>query len=107
VQDVLQAIAEPHRQAVVRVLGDGELSAGEIAAHFTLTRQAVSQHLQVLRHAGLVDERREGTRRLYRLRPERIAELTAFLDEMWSGGLGRLKDTVEADSLGKGRGERP
>jgi DNA-binding transcriptional ArsR family regulator len=106
VEDVLRALSEPHRQQVVRLLGEGELSAGEIASHFTLTRQAVSQHLQVLRQAGLIDERRQGARRLYRLAPERIAELNAFLDSLWGDGLARLKQVVETQPVATRRARR-
>jgi DNA-binding transcriptional ArsR family regulator len=101
VQDVLQALSEPHRQEVVRLLSGDELSAGEIASHFTLTRQAVSQHLRVLKEAGLLEERRAGTRRLYRLSPERIEELTSFLDSLWGDGLARLKREVESPPRGR------
>ena len=103
VERVLQALAEPNRQEVVRLLAGGELSAGEIAARFSLTRQAVSQHLQVLVQAGLLDVRREGTRRLYRLSPERIAELDAFLASLWGDGLAGLKRTVEQAPRASGR----
>jgi DNA-binding transcriptional ArsR family regulator len=76
---------------------DGELSAGEIAAHFDVTRPAVSQHLRVLKDAELLVERREGTRRLYRARPEGLAELRAFLDDFLDGGLAELKAAAEAE----------
>src|SRR5436309_13717422 len=66
----LKAIAAPHRRRILRLVRDEDLSAGEIAAHFDVTRPAVSQHLTVLQEAGLVNERRNGTRRLYRARPE-------------------------------------
>ncbi len=82
-ETALKAIAEPRRQAILRLVRDEELSAGEIASHFDVTRPAVSQHLTVLKEAGLVDERRNGTRRLYRARPEGLADLKAFLDEFW------------------------
>ena len=62
----LKAIAGPRRRRILTLVRDGELSAGEIAAHFDVTRPAVSQHLNVLKEAGLVSERRNGTRRLYR-----------------------------------------
>ena len=62
-------------------------TAREIAANFDVTRSAISQHVGVLKHAGLVTERREGTKRLYRARPEGLAELRAFLDEFWSDRL--------------------
>ena len=75
----------------------GELSVGEIAAHFEVSRPAVSQHLTVLREAGLVDERRNGTRRLYRARPEGLAELKAFLDRFWDERLEALKREAEKE----------
>jgi DNA-binding transcriptional ArsR family regulator len=76
---------------------DGELAAGEIAVHFELTRPAVSQHLRVLRRSGLVSERRSGTRRYYRARPEGLAELRAFLDGFWDERLAVLKREAERD----------
>lgn len=82
-------------------MGDGELSAGQIASHFEITRPAVSQHLRVLKETGLLDERRDGTKRLYRARPEALAELRAFLDELWAEGLGRLKVAAEQDERGQ------
>jgi DNA-binding transcriptional ArsR family regulator len=94
---LLAAIAEPNRRAILRLVADGELAAGQIAAHFTVTRPAISQHLAVLREAGLVEERRVGTRRLYRLRPEGLAELRAFLGELWPDALQRLKAVAESD----------
>ena len=90
---VAQAIAAPRRRAILRLVRDGELTAGEIAAHFDVTRPAISQHLRVLRDAQLVTERRAGTRRLYRLRPQGLAELRAFLDDFWD--LERLKSVAE------------
>jgi DNA-binding transcriptional ArsR family regulator len=78
----LKAIAEPRRRAIVRLVAGDELAAGEIAAAFDVTRTAVSQQLTVLKNAGLVTERRQGTRRLYRVRPEALDGLREFLDEM-------------------------
>ena len=80
---------------------DGELSAGEIASHFEISRPAVSQHLTVLREAGLVDERRNGTRRLYRARPEGLAELKAFLEGFWDERLEMLKRDAEQEEREK------
>jgi len=74
-----------------------ELPAGEIASHFRVTRPAISQHLRVLKEAGLVSERRDGTRRLYRARPEGLAGLRSELEWMWDDGLARLKDAAEAE----------
>jgi DNA-binding transcriptional ArsR family regulator len=83
----LRAIAEPRRRAILRLVAREELAAGEIAAAFDITRTAVSQHLTVLKDAGLLSERRDGTRRLYRARAEGLAGLREFLDDMWSGAL--------------------
>jgi DNA-binding transcriptional ArsR family regulator len=94
---VLRALAEPRRQAMLRLVRDGPRSAGEIGEHFDITQQAVSQHLQVLSEAGLVDVRREGKRRLYVLNPEGLELLDAFLAELWPAGLRRLKEAVESD----------
>jgi DNA-binding transcriptional ArsR family regulator len=94
--EVLRAITEPNRRAILRLVANEEMAAGEIAAHFVVTRPAISQHLTVLREAGLVSERRAGTRRLYRARPEGLAELTAFLATLWPDALGRFKARAEA-----------
>lgn len=93
---MLGAIAEPNRRAILRLVGPGEMSAGEIAGHFAVTRPAVSQHLSVLKGAGLLVERRVGTRRLYRLQPEGLAALRGFLDELWPNALERFKAVAEA-----------
>ena len=93
----LRAIAEPRRRAILRLVWDAELSAGEIASHFDVSRPAVSQHLGVLKEVGLVSERRNGTRRLYRARPEGLAELKAFLDEFWGDRLAALKQEAERE----------
>ena len=92
----LKAIAAPHRRQILSLVRDGELSAGEIAAHFDVTRPAVSQHLSVLKEAGLVDERRNGTRRLYRARPEGLMPIREFLEEFWDERLEVLKREAEA-----------
>jgi DNA-binding transcriptional ArsR family regulator len=92
---VLRALADPHRRQILRLVQRSELPAGQIAGHFDLTQQAVSQHLTVLKRAGLLAERREGTRRLYSLRPESLQPLSTLLDEFWPDALGRLKQSVE------------
>ena len=97
----LKAIAAPHRRTILRLVADNELSAGEIAANFDLTRPAVSQHLGVLKEAGLVSERRNGTRRLYRARPEGLVELRTFLDEFWGDRLEALKREAEREERKK------
>ena len=92
-----RAIAEPRRREILSLVRDGELSAGEIASKFEVTRPAVSQHLAVLRDAGLLSERREGTRRLYRARPEGMAGLREFFEAFWPERLERLKLAAELE----------
>jgi DNA-binding transcriptional ArsR family regulator len=94
---VLRALAEPRRQAMLRLVRDEPRSVGEIAAQFEISQQAVSQHLQVLKDAGLVAVRKQGQRRLYVIRPEGLATLETFLAELWPAGLERLKDAVESE----------
>ena len=96
-EDALRAIAEPRRRAILRLVADDELAAGEIASHFDVSRPAISQHLGVLREAGLVEERRAGTRRLYRARPEGLADLRSFLDDLWASSLDVARRLVEAE----------
>jgi DNA-binding transcriptional ArsR family regulator len=86
--DLLRALAEPRRRAILRLVARTELPAGDIAAAFDVTRPAISQHLTVLRTAGLLHERRDGTRRYYRTRVEGLAELRALLDELDTAGAG-------------------
>ena len=100
-ETALKAIAAPRRRRILVLVRDRELSAGEIAAHFDVSRPAVSQHLTVLREAGLVEERRNGTRRLYRARPEGLAELRAFLDGFWGERLVALKREAEREEMRK------
>ena len=97
----LKAIAESNRRTILQLVSNDELSAGEIASHFDLTRPAVSQHLSVLKEAGLVSERRNGTRRLYRARPEGLVELRTFLDEFWGERLEALKREAEREERKK------
>src|SRR6201990_181463 len=100
-EPALKAIAEPRRRAILQLVRDEELSAGEIASHFDVSRPAVSQHLTVLKEAGLVGERRNGTRRLYRARPEGLADLKEFLDGFWNDRLEALKREAEREERKK------
>ena len=75
----LRAIAEPRRREILRLVRQTEMPAGTIASHFEVTRPAISQHLRVLLDAGLLTERRQGTRRLYRARPEGLTELREYV----------------------------
>jgi DNA-binding transcriptional ArsR family regulator len=95
--EVFEAIAQPKRREILRLLGDGELSAGEVASRFAVTQPAISQHLKVLKEVGLVSERRDGTRRLYSVRPEGLSDLHGFLAEMLPGRLERLKQLAEEE----------
>jgi DNA-binding transcriptional ArsR family regulator len=93
----LRAIAEPRRRAILQLVSREELAAGEIAAAFEVTRTAVSQHLTVLKNAGLLSERRDGTRRLYRARAEGLDGLRHFLDDMWAASLDAARRIAEAE----------
>ncbi|MFL5840446.1 MAG: ArsR/SmtB family transcription factor [Thermoleophilaceae bacterium] len=104
-QSTIQALAEPRRREILQLIRDRELSAGEIAAGFDVSRPAISQHLGVLKEAGLVSERREGTKRFYRARPEGLKELREFLEGFWAFSLQQLKREAEAEERKK-RGSR-
>jgi DNA-binding transcriptional ArsR family regulator len=94
----LRAVADPTRRAILHLVRDGEMAAGDIAAHFpNMSRPAVSQHLRVLAQAGLVDARRAGTHHLYRWRREGLRDAVEFLEEMWSDRLARLKTAAEQE----------
>ena len=96
-QASVDALAEPRRREILALIRDRELAAGEIASNFEVTRSAISQHVGVLKQAGLVTERREGTKRLYRARPEGLADLRAFIDEFWSERLDVLVREAERE----------
>jgi DNA-binding transcriptional ArsR family regulator len=97
----LKAMAAPARRRILTLVRDDELTAGEIASHFAVTRPAISQHLNVLKEARLVSERRNGTRRLYRARPEGLAEVKDFLEEFWGVRLETLKREAEKEEQKK------
>lgn len=100
----LRAVASERRRRILRLVWDRELAAGELARHFDISWPGVSQHLRVLKEAGLVRERREGRRRLYRADVEKAGPLAAVLEEMWSDGLDRLARLAEEE--GRGQGEQ-
>jgi DNA-binding transcriptional ArsR family regulator len=95
--ETFEAIAQPKRREILRLLAAGELSAGTIASQFAVTQPAISQHLRVLKQAGLISERRDGTRRLYSVRPEGLADLHSFLAQVLPAGLERLKQAAEEE----------
>lgn len=96
-QATLAAVTNPDRRRILRLVWDAELSSQDIASHFEVTWQAVSHNLRVLREAGLVSERRDGTRRLYRADRARLGPVEAFLEEMWRRDLERLDDLIQRD----------
>jgi DNA-binding transcriptional ArsR family regulator len=102
-EGALRAIAEPRRREILRLIWDAELAAGEIAAHFEVTRPAISQHLRVLKDAGLVAERRDGTHRFYRADPAELAELRPVLERYWGERLALLKQASEAEERKSGQ----
>ncbi len=100
----LKALAEPRRREILRLVWSRELPATDIADRFgEVTRSAISQHLSVLKAAGLVTERREGTRRMYRAQQDEMRRLLESLDHYWTSGLERLRDVAEAAQRDKER----
>jgi DNA-binding transcriptional ArsR family regulator len=91
------ALADPTRRAVFERLRSGPLAVGEIARDLPVSRPAVSQHLRVLKDAGLVTEQRDGTRRLYRVEPDGLAELRAYFEEFWTDALAAFKEAADAE----------
>jgi DNA-binding transcriptional ArsR family regulator len=103
--EVFEAIAQPTRREIVRMLAERELSVGEVASRFELTQPAISQHLKVLQQAGVVAQRRDGARRLYSVRPDGLADLQAFLADILPSRLERLKQVAEQEEE-RSRGAR-
>ena len=93
--DALHAVAEPRRREILRLVWEAERSAGDVAAHFDVTFGAVSQHLAVLRKAGLVSVRKDGNRRLYRADRAALGPLAAWLESMWTAELDTLAALAE------------
>ncbi len=95
-QATLRAVSTPRRREILRLVWDRELSAGEIASHFEdVTWAAVSQHLRVLREAGLIRERRQGNHRLYRADRRALGPLRPILKSLWQQDLDRLRTLAE------------
>ena len=94
----LQALAEPRRLAILELLRDGERPVGDLVAELGLSQPLVSKHLRVLKDAGLVDARADAQRRVYRIRPEPLAELDDWLEPyraLWNTHLDKLEDHLE------------
>ena len=92
------ALAEPRRRAILRELGERELTAGDIASRFAVTRPAISQHLAVLRAARLVEERRDGTRRWYRARRDGLVPVLDWVGSFWEEQLDALRVAIDDDN---------
>ena len=99
----LQVIAAPRRLRILELVWDQELSAGDIAAQFDVSWSAVSQHLRLLKDAGFIVERREGTSRIYRADKAALGSLRSAVEDYWRHSLGRVKDLAEAEQLDKDR----
>ena len=96
VNALFPALADPTRRAVLERLRAGPLSVGEIARGLPVSRPAVSQHLKVLKEAGLVDDRSEGTRRIYQIDPKGLGAMRAWLDQFWDINLAAYAAAVES-----------
>jgi DNA-binding transcriptional ArsR family regulator len=106
VEDAIRALAHPGRRAMLRLVWDDERPATELADAAGLSRSAASQHLKLLREAGLIDVRVDGTRRLYRADLARVAEVASMLDDFWATPLERLRVAAEARSRKDNRHRR-
>ena len=95
--EVLDALGDPTRRAVLELLREGPRAVVDIAAVVPVSRPAVSQHLRVLKGAGLVTERKDGTRRLYRVDPQGLAVLRTYLESFWSDALAAFRDIAEQE----------
>jgi DNA-binding transcriptional ArsR family regulator len=104
--DMLSALSDPTRQAVVRLLRSSPSTVGELASRLPVSRPAVSQHLQVLKSAGLVEEERRGTRHYFRLNPKNLAELRAHIDAMWRDALAAFADFAKKETVTNGPKKR-
>ena len=96
--DPFHALGDPNRREIVKLLRGGESSVQQLADRLPISRPAVSRHLRLLRQAGLVSDRPEGTRRLYRLHDEGIAEVRAYLEQVWGDAATRFKLLAENTS---------
>ena len=104
--EVFNAIAQPKRREILRLLSAGELSAGQIASRFAVTQPAISQHLKVLKEVGLISERRDGTKRMLSVRADGLVELHDFLAEVLPTRLNRLKEVAEKEERAERDGRR-
>jgi DNA-binding transcriptional ArsR family regulator len=100
----IAALGDSTRRTIFELLGDGPRSVGDLAGELPVSRPAVSQHLKVLKNAGLVSESRVGTRRVYRVEPEAVAELRTYFDKFWTQALAVFKTAAESELEGEQHG---
>ncbi len=100
----IAALGDPTRRTIFELLGGGPRSVGDLAGDLPVSRPAVSQHLKVLKDAGLVTESRVGTRRVYRVEPEAVDELRSYFDDFWTQALAAFKTAAESESKGERHG---
>ena len=100
----IAALGDPTRRTIFELLGGGPRSVGDLAGELPVSRPAVSQHLKVLKDAGLVTESRVGTRRVYRVEPEAVAELRSYFDDFWTQALAAFKAAAESELKGEQHG---
>ena len=96
-QSAMDALGDGTRRAIYERLREGPKAVGELASELPVSRPAVSQHLRVLKEAGLVSERKEGTKRIYRLDPSGLAEVRAYFDGFWTQALAAFKEAAERE----------
>ena len=101
--DPFDALGDPNRRAIVELLAAGDRSVSELAGELPISRPAVSRHLRLLKEAGLVADRAEGTRRLYRLDDEGIAAVRKYLEQVWGEAAARFRLVAENTSERRGR----
>lgn len=106
IEESIRAFAHPGRRAMLELVWDAERPSSDLADHAGLSKSATSQHLKLLRDAGLVTVRVDGNRRLYRADLERVAQVAGFLDDFWATPLARLKATAESSTATRARRNR-
>ena len=102
---LLDALAEPTRRAIVERLAGQPASVTDIAREMPISRSAVSQHLQILKSVGLVNDRAEGTRRVYRVDPDALAIIRAYFDSFWQRSLAAFQEAAEAGDAAPSRND--
>jgi len=105
-QATLEALVEPTRREILRLVWHQELPATDIANHFPVTRPAISKHLTVLKRAGLITERRLGTQRLYRADPQAMTDLRAMFESFWDESLEQVRSAAETDATRRRQGRK-